>query len=80
MKSIIRRIRRLEERSGPAGETEFTRRLRERLDVGRRRVAESQERGELGPPDTGPLFEARRQRLIEATLAAEAKSKRNSYR
>ena len=42
----------------------------EAIEAGRRRVAEARERGELGPPPTGPHFGARRQRLIEATLAA----------
>jgi hypothetical protein len=43
MKSISRRIRRLEERLGPSVETRFWRRLRERLEAGRRRVAQSRE-------------------------------------
>jgi hypothetical protein len=43
MKSISRRIRRLEERFGPPVETEFTRRLRERIEAGRRRVAQWRE-------------------------------------
>ena len=40
MKSISRRIRRLEESFGPPVETEFARRLRERIEAGRRRVAQ----------------------------------------
>ena len=41
MKSISRRIRRLEEkRFGTAADIEATRRLRERLEAGRRRVAQ----------------------------------------
>ena len=81
MKAVIRRLRRLEERFGPPVETEFTRRLRERMEAGRRRVEEARERGELGPPPSGPLFEAQRKRLIEATLAAERnRSGRNGYR
>jgi hypothetical protein len=46
-KSIDRRIRRLEEKYGLGPvETEFSRRLRERIEEGRRRLAETQERGE----------------------------------
>jgi hypothetical protein len=56
--------------------TLLTRNLHE---AGRRRVAEARERGELGPPPSGPLFEARRQRLIEATANANRR-KRNSVR
>jgi hypothetical protein len=41
MKTIIRRVRRLEDRLGPPVETEFSRCLRERIDAGRRRLAES---------------------------------------
>ncbi len=43
MKVMIRRLRRLEERFGPPVETEFTRRLRERIEAGRRRVAKWRE-------------------------------------
>jgi len=43
---IDRRLRRLEERFGPQVETEFTRRLRARMEAGRRRLAEAQARGE----------------------------------
>jgi hypothetical protein len=46
MKSISRRILRLEERFVPALETAFSRRLRERIEAGRRRLAEAKERGE----------------------------------
>jgi hypothetical protein len=81
MKAIIRRLRRLEDRLGPAIETEFARQLRERIEEGRRRVAEARERGELGPPESGPLFEARRQRLLEATASANrARLGRDSVR
>jgi hypothetical protein len=38
---VIRRLRRFEERFGPAAEREFSRRLRERLEAGRRRVTEA---------------------------------------
>jgi hypothetical protein len=40
MKSISRRIRRLEDRLCPLVDTEFTRRLRERIEARRRRVAQ----------------------------------------
>jgi len=50
MKTINRRLRRLEGEFGPEIETEAVRRLRERLEAGRRRVAEARERGECGPP------------------------------
>jgi hypothetical protein len=47
MKRIGRRIRRLEERFGLGPvETEFSRRLREKIEEGRRRLAEANERGE----------------------------------
>jgi len=41
MKTIIRRLRRLEDRYRPPVETRFTRRLRERIEEGRQRVAEA---------------------------------------
>jgi len=47
-------------------ETEFDRRLRARIEVGQRRLAEARERGELQPSETGPLVEACRRRLMEA--------------
>ena len=43
MKSIIRRLRKLEDRFGPPVETASTRRLRERIEAGRRRVAQWRE-------------------------------------
>ena len=47
MKSIDRRIRRLEEKYGLGPvETEFSRHLRERMEHGRRRLAEARERCE----------------------------------
>jgi hypothetical protein len=65
MKTIARRLHRLEARLGLQPETEFDRRLRARIEAGQRRLAEARERGELGPPDTG-LVEACRRRLMEA--------------
>jgi hypothetical protein len=41
MKTIIRRLRRLEDRFCPPVETEFSRHLLARIEAGRRRVAES---------------------------------------
>ena len=66
MKTIARRLHRLEERLGLQPETEFDRRLRARIEVGQRRLAEARERGELQPSETGPLVEACRRRLKEA--------------
>ena len=63
-------------------ETEFDRQLRERIDAGRRRLAEARERGELGPPDSGPYFEARRRQYVEemTRLWREGKMRRNRGR
>jgi hypothetical protein len=66
MKTIARRLHRLEERLGLQPETEFDRRLRARIEAAQRRLAEARERGDLQPPETGPLVEGRRQRLMEA--------------
>jgi len=41
MKMIARRLRRLEDRFCPSAETELSRRLRERVEAARRRLAES---------------------------------------
>ena len=60
MKSIARRVHRLEERFGLQPETEFDRRLRARIEVAQQRLAGARERGELQPPETGPHLEARR--------------------
>ena len=51
MTSISRRIRRLEDRLGPPVETASLRRLRERLDAARRRIAkaEGREYGDSAP-------------------------------
>jgi hypothetical protein len=40
MKTIVRRLRKLEDRFCPPVETEFDRQLRGRIEAGRRRVAE----------------------------------------
>ena len=66
MKTIARRLYRLEERFGLQPETEFDRRLRARIEVAQRRLAGARERGELQPPETGPHTEACRRRLMEA--------------
>jgi len=68
MKLVSRRLRRLEERFGPAIETEFTRRLRERIEAGRRRVAVAAaqvQQGQLCQPDAGRMPDAQRERLRE---------------
>jgi hypothetical protein len=44
MKSIDRRTGKLEDRFGPEVETEFSRRLRGRIEAARRRINEAQER------------------------------------
>ncbi len=46
MKSIIRRLGKLEDRLGLAPETEFDRQLRARIEAGRHRLAKAKERGE----------------------------------
>jgi hypothetical protein len=66
MRSIDRRVRRLEDRFGSAVETEFSRRLRERLEAARRRLQEAEERGLYKPPERGPLFEFHQRRLRQA--------------
>jgi len=50
MRTLSRRLRKLEDRFGLAPETEFDRQLRLRIEAGRRRVAEARERGELSSP------------------------------
>jgi hypothetical protein len=66
MKAISRRLCQLEENLGAGPETEFTRRLCEKIEAGRRHLAEARASGEYQVPESGPLFEARRQRLLEA--------------
>jgi len=48
MKTIIRRLRRLEDRFGLAPETEFDRQLLARLEEGLRRVADAREHSKHG--------------------------------
>jgi hypothetical protein len=84
MKTINRRLRRLEERLAPARETEFDRRLRERIELAYR-VAEARERSESGPPrpDDYPHAEFWHEQLLQATIEAERAvrlGRRNSYR
>jgi hypothetical protein len=56
MKTIIRRLRRLEDRFCPPVETESDRHLLARIEAGRRRLAEAKERGEwCGSIDNGEL-------------------------
>jgi hypothetical protein len=66
MKTIARRLHRLEERLGLQPETEFDRRLRARVEAAQRRFADARELGGLRPPETGPLVEACRRRLMRA--------------
>jgi hypothetical protein len=66
MKTITRRLHRLEERLGLQPETEFERRMRARIEAAHRRLAKARERGELEPPDAGTLVGACRRRLREA--------------
>jgi hypothetical protein len=57
MKGISRRIRRLEDRLGPPVETPFLRHLRERIEAGRRRVAQSREGVGQAPDAIGKEWE-----------------------
>jgi hypothetical protein len=66
MKTIIRRLRRLEDRFGLPVETEADRILLARIEAGRRWLAEARERGELGPPEPAAMPESHRRRLLEA--------------
>jgi hypothetical protein len=66
MKTITRRLHRLEDRFGLQPETEFDRRLRARIDAAQRRLAEARERGDLQPPETGPHTEACHRRFMAA--------------
>lgn len=66
MRAIQSRLRSLEVRLGPPIESEFSRRLRERIEAARQRVAAARARGELGPPEEGQACEARRRRLRQA--------------
>ena len=66
MKTIAKRLYRLEERFGLQPETEFDRRLRARIEAAQRRLAEAREHGDLQPPETGPHTEACRRRFMAA--------------
>jgi hypothetical protein len=66
MKVLERRLRKLEDRFGPAEETEHDRWLMARLDAAARRRKELQESGLLQPVERGPGFEEHRQMLMEA--------------
>jgi hypothetical protein len=66
MKTIERRVRSLEDRFGPAVETEHDRWLMARIEAAEQRVKEAEESGLLQPVDRGPEFEGRVQRLREA--------------
>ena len=71
------RLRRLEDRFGPPIETEFARRLRARMEVGRRRVVAAQVHQQPCQPGRGQMPESHRQRLREA---AGFRAAPNSYR
>ena len=47
LKAVVKRFRRIEEKLGPALETEFSRRLWKRLEAVQRRAATAEENGEL---------------------------------
>ena len=66
MRTIARRLQRLEEGFGLGPETEDDRRLRERLESARRRVAEQRVRGGLPPEEPD---EAQREDLTGPTTA-----------
>ena len=53
MNNISRRLGRLEYRLTPRVDTVFAQRIRNRLEQGRRRVRQAQERGEYEPPAHG---------------------------
>jgi hypothetical protein len=57
VKALIRRLCRLEDRFGPAIETDFSRRMHERIKAGRRRVAEMRESLGLSPPEDWPPYD-----------------------
>ena len=65
MKLVSRRLRRLEDRLGPAVETEFTRRLRARIEEGLRRVAAARGDQQQCQLEGGQMPESQRQRLRE---------------
>lgn len=66
MKTIERRLRKLEDRFGPEVETEHDRWLMARLDAAARRRKEAGESGLLQPVVRGPEFDGHVQSLREA--------------
>ena len=69
MRGLARRIRRLEEQFGPPIETEFSRRLRKRLESARQRIAAAGgERSELVPKQQSASEEYRLQVLTRAAM------------
>jgi hypothetical protein len=66
MKTIERRLRKLEDRFGPEVETEQDRWLAARLDAAARRRKEAELRGECQPVERGPEFEIHREMLRRA--------------
>jgi len=79
MKNIERRIRRLEEvRFGTAADIEFARRLLQRIEEGRRRVAESmglsewpEDREDLTGLSFDEMIQRQRDKLARATAERE---------
>jgi len=63
--TIERRLRKLEDRFHTV-ETDFNRRLRERIAAGQRRLRDAEEKGLCKPPERGPWREFTRQRLLNA--------------
>jgi hypothetical protein len=83
LNSIVRRIQRLEAYGLPtAAESEKARQLLERMEAGRRRVAEARARGELPPhqPESGPYAEERRRKLVQATLEVLKRERERALR
>ena len=63
MRDLAGRIRRLEKRFGDPVETEFSRRLRKRIESARERLAEARQRGAFGHSKDGSACEARRRQI-----------------
>ena len=81
MRAISRRLRKLEDRYGLVPETEFSKRLRERLAAGLRRVAEfdAQEGRPARNPERDPE-ELSRLSLVQILLRGRMRACQNSGR
>src|SRR5260370_19605781 len=64
MTTILTRLSKLEARMGPVNQTESSRQLLERLEAGRRRVAQMRERYGLPPREVWPVIGRRRNLTI----------------